>query len=610
MQTFSPRHSHQRSASGAEPWYALGMLLLLLLTHVAQAGWIEDSNRVAREYAAADGARFPERASAAGLKEFDGKALVMEKNDHEVELEFLHTWSERLKEEEAKAGDENLRLDLKILRDHLSLRREEIYLEEKHGVVSFIPATRFVMESLLELVNDQSAPARKAAAADRFHLYVAGDATHAPLLTQFENRALADEIRFGKKRLMPLQAEVRQYLAESPAYLRGIREALSKCGKHGWEADFATFETQVAAFDATVRTHVEPIARKDFKLPKDIYAHSLRMRGIEASPADLIKNAHAAYKTTYQQFRTLAREVAKEQGFGETAPAAVIARLKERQVLKPEDVKPLYESAARTLEEIIRSRNLVTLPKAPLRIRVAGEAESLANPIPHLTEPPLVGNTGERPEFVVPSFAGGKAALDDFSYQAAALVLTAHEGRPGHDLQFSSMLDKGTSLIRARYAFNNANVEGWGLYAEEMVWPYLPKAAQLVALQMRLMRIARAFFDPEVQLGKTNPRTVTHLLTSELGLSERLASLELRRYQYENPGQAPSYFYGLGRMESAKRQVENSQGHRYSDQCFHDGVLSLGMMPVGLIGQELGKSLHCAPAAARAVASPAPTARN
>jgi hypothetical protein len=74
-------------ASSALPWYAFGMFLLLFLTHVAQAGWIEDSNKLAREYAAADGARFPERASSAGLTEFDGKALVMEKNDHELELE-------------------------------------------------------------------------------------------------------------------------------------------------------------------------------------------------------------------------------------------------------------------------------------------------------------------------------------------------------------------------------------------------------------------------------------------------------------------------------------------------------------------------------------------
>jgi uncharacterized protein (DUF885 family) len=155
------------------------------------------------------------------------------------------------------------------------------------------------------------------------------------------------------------------------------------------------------------------------------------------------------------------------------------------------------------------------------------------------------------------------------------------------------MLDHGTSLIRARYAFNNANVEGWGLYAEEIVYPFLTRDAQLVALQMRLLRVARAFFDPEVQLGKTRPEDVSRFLTEELGISERLAGLEVRRFEFDNPGQAPSYFYGLERMEEARKRLANHLGPRFSAQCFHDGVLSLGMVPVGVIGSELEKSLQC-----------------
>lgn len=585
---------------------------------LAQSSWIEDSNRVARDYAQADGALFPERASAAGLREFDARALPMEKDQNERELGLIRDWTARLRAEEAKATDENFRLDMRILRDRLILRRGELELDEKLGVVSFFPGTRFVLESLLSLVNEQSSPERKAAAVARFRAYVNGDDHHPPLLTAFENRALADEIRFPKKRVMPARAEVEQYLAESPAYAEGVRQALLKTGLPGWEADYAKFREEAEAYDGFLRSHVLPLARRDFKLPKELYAHSLRMRGIEESPEQLIHSAHAKYKELYKEFRAVAREVAEERGWNPAlAPAHVIERLKRSQVLSAAEVKPLFEQASRTLESIVRDHNLVTLPAAPLRIRVAGEAESLANPVPHLNEPPLVGNTGERPEFVVPSFtsgapgvgndprAGGANALDDFSYAPAALVLTAHEGRPGHDLQFSSMLDRGTSVIRARYAFNNANVEGWGLYAEEMVYPYLPRTAQLVALQMRLLRVARAFFDPEVQLGKVRPSDVTGRLTRELGVSERLASLELRRFEYDNPGQAPSYFYGLERMESARRRVASALGNRFTDQCFHDGVLALGMMPVGMIGGQLERSLHCPKGKQLSVASPA-----
>ena len=390
------------------------------------------------------------------------------------------------------------------------------------------------------------------------------------------------------------------YLDESPVYLRGIQELLAKSGRAGWEEDFQLFVKQSAEYDDYLRTHVLPNARRDFRMPRDLYAHTLRMRGIEASPEELIRSARKAYKENMKDFRAVAKEVAKLEGLKTAEPANVIAHLKKKQVVKPEDVKALFESANAALEKIIVAQGLVSLPAFPLRVRVAGEAESISDPIPHLNPPALVGNKGQRPEFVVPSFTAGRAVVDDFSYEAAALVLSAHEGRPGHDLQFSSMLDNGISVIRARYAFNNANVEGWALYAEELVYPYLPAQARLVALQMRLIRIARAFLDPEIQLGKIRDRDVTDLLTRELGLSARLAQLELRRYQYESPGQAPSYFYGQTRLASARKRVASSLGLRFTGKCFNDGVLSLGMMPVGLLGGQLEKNLNCFPGKAQA----------
>jgi hypothetical protein len=52
--------------------------------------------------------------------------------------------------------------------------------------------------------------------------------------------------------------------------------------------------------------------------------------------------------------------------------------------------------------------------------------------------------------------------------------LTVHEARPGHELQFASMIESGVSQARGIYAFNSANVEGWALYAEAVMKEYLP----------------------------------------------------------------------------------------------------------------------------------------
>ena len=44
------------------------------------------------------------------------------------------------------------------------------------------------------------------------------------------------------------------------------------------------------------------------------------------------------------------------------------------------------------------------------------------------------------------------------------MTLTAHEARPGHEMQFAKIIEAGVSVARALFAFNSTNVEGWGLY--------------------------------------------------------------------------------------------------------------------------------------------------
>src|SRR5262249_548239 len=147
---------------------------------------------------------------------------------------------------------------------------------------------------------------------------------------------------------------------------------------------------------------------------------------------------------------------------------------------------------------------LVTLPQRAAAIRLASEAESAAVPAPYLSVPRLIGNKGERGEFVIPLTnpnAKG-AASDDFTSPASAWPLTAPEARPGHELQFASMVEHGVSLARAVFASNSTNSEGWGLYAEAIALPYFPDDGRLFALQLRLMRAARCFLDPMVNLGR------------------------------------------------------------------------------------------------------------
>lgn len=127
---------------------------------------------------------------------------------------------------------------------------------------------------------------------------------------------------------------------------------------------------------------------------------------------------------------------------------AVIGELKKQQ-FTGDAILPHYEARIRELEKLIVEHKIVTLPDRPMQIRLASEAESAQQPAPNMRPPRMIGKTGEKGTFVLPLRKPGSGSYDDFTFEAGSWTLTAHEGRPGHELQFSSIVEKGVSILRA-----------------------------------------------------------------------------------------------------------------------------------------------------------------
>ena len=280
----------------------------------------------------------------------------------------------------------------------------------------------------------------------------------------------------------------------------------------------------------------------------------------------------------------MATRVAKEKGFTSTDYRDVIRALKKNQI--PDDqVLAHYKRRLSEIENVIRTQRLVTVPSRPARIRIGTPAENAQQPAPHFLPPRLIGNTGQEGEFVLPLTVPGakEQKYDDFNYDAASWTLTAHEARPGHELQFSTMVEKGVSFARAIFAFNSVNVEGWGLYAEGITLPYMPDDGKLISLQLRLQRAARAFLDPELQAGKWTPESAREFLQKEVGLSPAFATEEVDRFTFRLPGQATSYFYGYTKLLELRAAAERALGPRFDALSFHDAVLAQGLLPPDLL---------------------------
>lgn len=198
----------------------------------------------------------------------------------------------------------------------------------------------------------------------------------------------------------------------------------------------------------------------------------------------------------------------------------------------------------------------MTLPTRPVRFKLIEGGTIYPSWVP----PPLLNNNGQQGELNLPlrlppePGSSTVGPIDDFTSSASSWTLVAHEARPGHELQFDSMLEHGVSIARWHYTSNPVNAEGWALYAEHIVKPFMPLDGQLVSLQYCLLRAARAFIDVELQAGTLSPEDGLGILTRDVALSDAFAAAELAAYA-QNPGRSPSYFYGYRKWLDLRKEV-------------------------------------------------------
>jgi uncharacterized protein (DUF885 family) len=387
--------------------------------------------------------------------------------------------------------------------------------------------------------------------------------------------------------IYPSKAEVETELGRNSNYVDGIADLFRKYKLGDWESGHARLKVQLADYDAWVRAHILPKARSDFRLPPEEYALALEEYGVDLPPAQIASMARIAFEDYRAEMASLAAKIAKADGYAANDYRSVITELKKKQI-KGAEILPFFQKRLEAIEQIILANSLVTLPDRPAIIRLATAAETARQPAPHMKPPPFLNNTGQRGEFILPlnipsANGGAEDQYDDFTYDAVAWTLTAHEARPGHELQFDSMVERGVSLARALYAFNSTNAEGWGLYSEYIMQPYEPLEGQLLTLQLRLLRAARAFLDPELQSGKMTPAEAYDVLEKDVMLSHAFAKEEVERFTFRSPGQANSYFYGYTRLLALRKETEAALGAKFDQKKFHDFLLSQGLLPPDLM---------------------------
>jgi Bacterial protein of unknown function (DUF885) len=529
----------------------------------SKTSWIERSNQNSKLLLDTMAKFAPEFAGYIGAEGVDEMIVDLKPGIQERYKQALQNVEQELEKRLTNEKDPSVHQDLEILIKRCKESIHEIELNDQY-LIPYQNIPQIIFLGIQTLLDDRVSESRRPASLVRLKRYAGIEEGYSPITKLAVERT---KEKLSQPRLnYPSKAEIEKDLLNSPYLVKGIEDLFKKYSIQGYEESFAKLKEQVVEYEDYLKKEILPKARTDFRLPRPLYEFSLEQVGVDIPAEQLATQAHQAFNEIQKQMSDLANRIAKEKGLASASYLEIIQDLKKKQLVG-DAILLHYQSRIKEIEGIIRREKLVTLPQREMVVRLSSEAESAAQPAPHMKPPRLIGNTGEQGEFVLPlnfpaKSEGQKLQYDDFTFEAASWTLTAHEGRPGHELQFASIIETGVSIARGLFAFNSVNVEGWGLYSESIMQPYEPLEGQLVTLQHRLMRAARAFLDPELQFGKIQPEEAKRILKEDVVLSEAMSNQEVERYMFRAPGQAPSYFYGYTKLRDLRNEIETKLGKK------------------------------------------------
>ncbi|MBW8734235.1 MAG: DUF885 domain-containing protein [Asticcacaulis sp.] len=167
-------------------------------------------------------------------------------------------------------------------------------------------------------------------------------------------------------------------------------------------------------------------------------------------------------------------------------------------------------------------------------------------------------------------------------------TLTAHEGIPGHTWQGAYLAEHHAEipLITSIMGFN-AFVEGWALYAEQLVGELGLYAddpfGEIGYLQAQQFRACRLVVDTGLHALNWTREQSVQFLTQETGKGVGAMTSETDRY-CASPGQACGYKMGHNEILRLRAKAMAALGKDFSLVEFDDTIVRTGGVPLSLLG--------------------------
>ncbi|GJJ00044.1 Tat pathway signal protein [Duganella rhizosphaerae] len=166
-------------------------------------------------------------------------------------------------------------------------------------------------------------------------------------------------------------------------------------------------------------------------------------------------------------------------------------------------------------------------------------------------------------------------------------TLTAHEGLPGHAFQGAYLAEHHDELplIASLMGFN-AFVEGWALYAEQLVDEFGLYAndpfSQIGYLQAQQFRACRLVVDTGIHAMKWTRQQAIRFLVENTGRGMQAMTSEIDRYCV-SPGQACGYKMGHNEILRQRERAKAALGGTFDLAGFNDALVQSCGVPLTVL---------------------------
>ncbi len=339
-----------------------------------------------------------------------------------------------------------------------------------------------------------------------------------------------------------------------------------------------------------------PGAKGDFRLGQALYDRKLAFALNANLPRQEIRrDAEAALADTRAQMYALSRQILAGRADGPALPeaptpaqqqTAINAALDLAAADRParDEVVTFARQALAEATDFVRSKDLITLPAAPVQVIVMPEFKR--GVAVAYCDPPGPLDKG------LATFYAVSPIPDDWTAEQTASFLreynrrgirdiATHEAMPGHYVQLAHS-NAYPSTLRA-VLWSGAFVEGWAVYAEGMMADegFGDPLYRLVVLKTRLRSITNAILDQAIHVDGMTREAAMKLMMEDAFQEEGEASGKWIRASVSS-AQLPSYFVGFSQHTAIRKEAEKRWGKAFTLKRYHDAILSFGSPPAHL----------------------------